>query len=242
MAIAYSASSSSIDPQIRYAGRLAGDPLGQLSQGEATLIAGTGSQTSYNRWGDYAAMAVDPDGCTFWFTTEYLISTGTNWQTRIGSFSFPGCSGGPTPTNTPEPSPTTGPSPTPTNTAPPPTSTPTPNPSSEIHVSDLDGSSTAAGGGRWDASVTITVVDQNGNPVAGVFVDGAWSNGANGSGNCTTDANGQCTVTKNRIKSNESSVTYTINSLSASGYTYNAAANSDPDGDSNGTVIIVSAP
>jgi hypothetical protein len=139
-------------------------------------------------------------------------------------------------------------SPTPTNTSPAPTSTPvptqtpTPGTPAAIHVSDLDGSGVAVNGGRWDVSVTITVVDQNGNPVAGVFVDGGWSNGANGSGNCTTDSSGQCTVTKNRIKSNESSVTYTINSLSASGYTYNAAANSDPDGDSNGTVIIVSAP
>ncbi len=32
-------------------------------------------------------MSVDPvDDCTFWFTTEYMATTGTNWQTRIGSF------------------------------------------------------------------------------------------------------------------------------------------------------------
>ena len=92
MAVGYSASSSSLFPQIRYAGRLAGDPAGALSQGEATLIAGTGSQTSYSRWGDYASMQVDPvDGCTFWFTTEYYATTGTNWQTRVGSFKYPGC-------------------------------------------------------------------------------------------------------------------------------------------------------
>jgi hypothetical protein len=91
-AIVYSASSSSLHPQIRYAGRLSGDPAGTLGQGEATLIAGTGSQTTYSRWGDYAAMSVDPaDDCTFWFTTEYYVSTGTNWQTRIGAFKFPGC-------------------------------------------------------------------------------------------------------------------------------------------------------
>ena len=92
-AIGYSASSSSMYPAIRYAGRLAGDPLGQLTQGEATLIAGTGSQSGgYNRWGDYSALTVDPvDDCTFWYTTEYYITTGSNWQTRIGSFKFPGC-------------------------------------------------------------------------------------------------------------------------------------------------------
>ena len=47
---------------------------------------------NFNRWGDYSEMSVDPvDGCTFWFTGEYYITTGANWQTRIGSFKFPGC-------------------------------------------------------------------------------------------------------------------------------------------------------
>ncbi len=122
MAVVYSASSSSIFPQIRYAGRLAGDAAGTLGQGEATLIAGTGSQTSFSRWGDYAAMSIDPnDGCTFWFTTEYYAATGTNWQTRVGSFTFPGCTGGPTPTPPPGPTATA----TPVATA-----TPTPLPGS----------------------------------------------------------------------------------------------------------------
>ncbi|MFZ0548791.1 MAG: hypothetical protein WAM60_25295, partial [Candidatus Promineifilaceae bacterium] len=108
-------------------------PLNSLSQGEATLIAGTGAQTSYSRWGDYSAMSIDPtDSCTFWYTTEYYISTGTNWQTRIGSFTMPGCGGGgptPTPTNTPGPTNTPLPTntPGPTNT-PVPTNTPTATP------------------------------------------------------------------------------------------------------------------
>src|SRR5437667_2599126 len=45
IALGYSASSSSISPQIRYTGRLAGDPLNTMGQGEATLYSGTGSQT-----------------------------------------------------------------------------------------------------------------------------------------------------------------------------------------------------
>lgn len=50
-----------------------------------------------SRWGDYAAMQVDPtDGCTFWFTTEYIpTTTSADWHTRIGSFKFPSCSAGP---------------------------------------------------------------------------------------------------------------------------------------------------
>jgi hypothetical protein len=34
-------------------------------------------------------MTVDPDGCAFWYTTEYYAQTGLNWQTRIGSFRYP---------------------------------------------------------------------------------------------------------------------------------------------------------
>jgi hypothetical protein len=48
---------------------------------------------SLNRWGDYSMMAVDPtDDCTFWYTQEYYAATSSaSWQTRIGSFKFPGC-------------------------------------------------------------------------------------------------------------------------------------------------------
>jgi hypothetical protein len=91
MAVGYSVSSSAMYPAIRYAGRLVTDALGTLGQGEATLIAGTGSQTTYTRWGDYSGMVLDPNGCTFWYTTEYYLTTGTNWQTRIASFQFPSC-------------------------------------------------------------------------------------------------------------------------------------------------------
>ena len=93
IAVGYSVSSSSMYPAIRYAGRLAGETPNLLTQNEAVLIQGTGSQSGgYNRWGDYSAMTVDPiDDCTFWYTTEYYVSTGNNWQTRIGSFKFPSC-------------------------------------------------------------------------------------------------------------------------------------------------------
>jgi len=101
MAVGYSVSSSNMYPAIRYAGRLASDSPGTLGQTEASLIEGTGSQSGgYNRWGDYSSMSVDPDGCTFWFTTEYYETTGSNWQTRIGSFQLPDCGGGGGPTDT----------------------------------------------------------------------------------------------------------------------------------------------
>ncbi len=103
MALGYSASSSSLHPQIRYTGRLVGDPLGTMPQGEATLYEGPGSQTSYVRWGDYTEMSVDPsDECTFWYVNEYLPSNGSfNWHTRIGSFKFPSCGSPPSATTEP---------------------------------------------------------------------------------------------------------------------------------------------
>jgi hypothetical protein len=97
MAVVYSKSNSTTNPQIKYAGRLAGDPANTFGQGEQTLIDGTGSQSgncgssACTRWGDYSGMALDPNGCEFWLTDEYYLTTGLNDQTRIGSFHYPGC-------------------------------------------------------------------------------------------------------------------------------------------------------
>jgi len=86
----YSASSSSLYPSIRVTGRNSSDTLGTM-QAETTMVSGTGSQTSYSRWGDYSSCFVDPDdSTTFWYTQEYYTSNGTNWQTRIGSFTLGG--------------------------------------------------------------------------------------------------------------------------------------------------------
>jgi hypothetical protein len=95
IALGYSVSSSSISPGIRYTARLASDPLGQMTQGEGTIVNGGGSQTGSNlsRWGDYSSLQIDPsDDCTFWYTNEYLASAGAfNWHTRIGAFKVAGC-------------------------------------------------------------------------------------------------------------------------------------------------------
>lgn len=93
-AIGYSASSSSIYPQIRYLGRLVTDTLNLMPQAEYTMTVGSGAQThTAARWGDYSSMNVDPvDDCTFWYTTEYFTATSSaNWSTRIGSFKYPSC-------------------------------------------------------------------------------------------------------------------------------------------------------
>ena len=85
-------------PGIRYTGRLAGDPLGQMTLGEGVVVNGSGVQTTLNsRWGDYTSMNIDPvDDCTFWYVNEYYTAAGqatsaAGWQTRIASFRLPGC-------------------------------------------------------------------------------------------------------------------------------------------------------
>ncbi len=93
IALGYSASSNSTFPSIRYTGRLASDPLGELPQGEGVIINGSGSQTGFERWGDYTTMSIDPlDDCTFWYTNEYLPTTSAaGWHTRIAAFQLPAC-------------------------------------------------------------------------------------------------------------------------------------------------------
>jgi hypothetical protein len=257
MALGYAVSSGTMNPAMRYATRLSTDPLGTM-QTEAVLINGTGSQTGSNRWGDYSAMGIDPaNDCTFWYTNEYYpTNASSTWKTRVGVFTIPGCSGNITPTPTP-----TGPTPTPTNTpiitnTPTPTNTPvitvtptktprgtaTATPTgSTMHVGDLDGSSVPVVNG-WNATVTITVHDASHNPVSGAVVTGSWSSGATGSSTCTTNASGQCSVTKTGIRNTSNSVTFTVSNVTKIGFSYTAAANHDPDADSTGTVIIIAKP
>jgi hypothetical protein len=207
MGLGYSASNATaIFPSSRYTGRLAGDPLGTLPQGEGSIVAGTGSQTGSQRWGDYTSLNVDPvDDCTFWYVNEWLPVNGGNWTLRVGAFRFPDC----------------GPAP------------PT------IHVGDLDRRARNSGA-QWKPRVTILVHDDLEAPIVGALVT---LNGSNGVGvkTCTTLATGRCSI--NAVVSDAiPSVTFTVRNVSKAGFTYNAAANHDPDPDSNGTLIVVNAP
>ncbi len=94
IALAYSVASSTAYPGIRFIGRQASDPLGLLSLGETTIIAGSGYQNGpASRWGDYSNLVLDPvDNCTFWYTTEYVPANGVaSWKTHIASFKLPSC-------------------------------------------------------------------------------------------------------------------------------------------------------
>jgi hypothetical protein len=92
IAMGYSVSNStSVYPGLRYAGRLAGDPVGTMPQGEASIFEASVNNGS-NRWGDYSSLNVDPlDDCTFWFAGKFGGPTSGQWSTRIATFKFDEC-------------------------------------------------------------------------------------------------------------------------------------------------------
>jgi hypothetical protein len=85
--------------------------------------------------------------------------------------------------------------------------------------------------------VTITVHASNHTPVANATVTGSWTGGATSS--CATNAGGQCLVTRAAIPNGTHSATFTVSAIAHASLTYQPAANHDPDGDSNGTTIVV---
>jgi hypothetical protein len=85
--------SSTHKPSLGFTGREPADPLGTMQKAQL-VVKGTGVQTSTsNRWGDYAAVTMDPaDDCTFWATGEWIKNTGSfNRSSRIASIKFNSC-------------------------------------------------------------------------------------------------------------------------------------------------------
>ncbi len=85
--MAYNISSEDSYTSIRYTGRYDGDTLGEMTFPEGSIWEGTGRQTNQNRFGDYAHLTMDPDGVTFWHTSEYFVGI-NQWRTRIASFTL----------------------------------------------------------------------------------------------------------------------------------------------------------
>ena len=115
-----------------------------------------------------------------------------------------------------------------------------------MHVGDLDATTgTDPGGSSWFTTVTITVHDSSDNPLAGATVSVGWTGSGPGQTECPTltDEFGKCTVSHSGIKGKKT--TLTVNNITLAGYTYDAAANHDPDVDpidSDGTAITVPKP
>jgi len=107
-----------------------------------------------------------------------------------------------------------------------------------MHVADLDGSGVITSGKIWTATVTITVVDDTGAPVSGATVTGRFRSVTGLT--CTTDGAGMCSISLANTR--RRSETFTVTNVSHGTLTYDAAANTDPDGDSDGTVIVINRP
>lgn len=83
--LAYSITSKTTFPSLKFTGRKKDDILGEMTINESGAFSGDASQTSSTRFGDYAQMTLDPsDGLTFWYTGEYVSSNG--WETGVFSF------------------------------------------------------------------------------------------------------------------------------------------------------------
>lgn len=109
----------------------------------------------------------------------------------------------------------------------------------QMHVGDLDATATRQTR-RWTAKVTIRIRNSTGGAVSNVVVTGTWSTGHTVS--CTTGSGGNCTLTRKQIGLSRTSVTFQVTNATRSGWLYLASANTDPDGDSDGTSIVVSQP
>ncbi len=70
--------------------------------------------TGRNRWGDYSAIALDPNGATFWTIGEYAPNPFNLWGTRVNALAYePSAGATATPTITPTATPTEVPTATP---------------------------------------------------------------------------------------------------------------------------------
>lgn len=87
--LAYSISSNTLPVGLRYTGRYDGDPLGQMTIAETTIVDGVGVRTNSNRYGDYSHTTMDPNNFTFWYTGDFFSSNNA-WRTQIASFSITG--------------------------------------------------------------------------------------------------------------------------------------------------------
>ena len=115
-----------------------------------------------------------------------------------------------------------------------------PSPPPSIHVGDLDRSSLSLSSTRWRARARIQVHDGDHVLLPGVVVAGRF--GPNGARlTCTTGTAGACTL-KRDLRNTRVSIVFTVLGLSKASHVYVAANNHDPDGDSNGTKILVTRP
>ncbi len=106
-----------------------------------------------------------------------------------------------------------------------------------MHVGDLYGTSVWVNKRKWAATVTILVLDGNESPVPNATVAGTWTNGIQST--ASTNTAGLATVTSGNMDISVASVTFQVTGIQHATLAYDAGANTDSDGDSDGTWIVV---
>jgi PKD repeat protein len=102
-----------------------------------------------------------------------------------------------------------------------------------MHLDSLQGKSISKGKkGWWKAIITVTINDEDGNPVSNATVFGEWSGAASGKVSGMTGSGGTIKFTTDKMKDGNS-VTFTVVDVTHDTYSY------DPDANHNGNSITV---
>ncbi|AQT68750.1 Alpha-amylase/pullulanase [Anaerohalosphaera lusitana] len=93
-----------------------------------------------------------------------------------------------------------------------------------MYVQAIDLTVVQAGGPNHKGQAIVTIYDNNAQPLSGATVYGTFTGDYNESGSTVTDSNGQAMMTTSS-KARNPSFTFTVDDVTASGYTYDAASN-----------------
>jgi hypothetical protein len=98
-----------------------------------------------------------------------------------------------------------------------------PEPGGKTHVHAIDLKMKTAGP-NITCTATVTIVDENNNPVEGATVDGTFSGDVSGTESGTTDASGVAVITK-KVKGTVTTFTFCVDNVTHASYTYDSGAN-----------------
>jgi len=93
----------------------------------------------------------------------------------------------------------------------------------KMHVHAVDLSMKVAGPNHT-CKATVTIVDENNNPVEGATVTGTFSGDVSGTETGTTDATGVAVITK-KVRETVTTFTFCVDNVTHSSYTYDSGAN-----------------
>ena len=94
----------------------------------------------------------------------------------------------------------------------------------DVHVAALGATARASGRANWLASVTVTVHNEENQPLKGVRVQGQFANKA-ARLTCTTAANGTCTFGSTAVPNATPTLAFAVTTLSGDALTYRPADN-----------------